>query len=305
MATVGQLLSDAIARLREAGSESARLDAELLLAFVLGTDRTSVLAHPEWAVAPETAAIFVEALDRRAAGEPVAYIRGIKEFFGLAFAADARALIPRPETERLVELGREEVMARLFAAVRNPRSGPVRVADVGTGGGAIAISLAVELRRRNVLLGTEMTILATDASADALDLARENAVAHAVADSIEFVEADLLPSVLPDDARFDVILANLPYVRSGEISGLPIAASFEPHLSLDGGADGLDLIRRLLARLPEVLVTDGVALFEIGSDQEYDGPAAAADVLPGWDASIQDDLAALPRVLRVTRAAAG
>jgi release factor glutamine methyltransferase len=305
VATVGQLLSDAIARLREAGSESARLDAELLLAFVLGTDRTSVLAHPEWAVAPETAAIFVEALDRRAAGEPVAYIRGIKEFFGLAFAADARALIPRPETERLVELGREEVMARLFAAVRNPRSGPVRVADVGTGGGAIAISLAVELRRRNVLLGTEMTILATDASADALDLARENAVAHAVADSIEFVEADLLPSVLPDDARFDVILANLPYVRSGEISGLPIAASFEPHLSLDGGADGLDLIRRLLARLPEVLVTDGVALFEIGSDQEYDGPAAAADVLPGWDASIQDDLAALPRVLRVTRAAAG
>lgn len=306
MATIGELLPDAIARLRESGSESPRLDAELLLAFVLGTDRTGVLAHPERAVAPETGVAFAAALDRRLAGEPVAYIRGIKEFFGLAFAADARALIPRPETERLVELGREEVMARLFAAVRNPRSGPVRVADVGTGGGAIAISLAVELRRRNVLLGTEVKILATDASAEALELARENAVAHAAADSIEFAEADLLPSDLPDDgARFDVVLANLPYVRSGEIPGLPVAASFEPHLSLDGGADGLDLIRRLLARLPEVLVMDGVALFEIGSDQEYDGPAAAADVLPGWDASIQDDLAALPRVLRVTRAGPG
>jgi release factor glutamine methyltransferase len=235
----------------------------------------------------------------------VAYIRGIKEFFGLALAADARALIPRPETERLVELGRDEVMARLLAAVRRPGALPVRVADVGTGGGAIAISLAVELRRRNVAFGSEVTILGTDASADALELARENAVAHAVADSIKFVEADLLPPVLPDDgALFDVILANLPYVRSGEIPGLPIAASFEPHVSLDGGADGLDLIRRLLARLPDVLAPDGVALFEIGSDQEFDGPAAASDVLPGWDASIQDDLAALPRVLRVTRAAA-
>jgi release factor glutamine methyltransferase len=304
VATVADVLPDAVARLRASGSETARLDAELLLANVLGTERTSLLAHPERVLGADAGRRFDEALERRRAGEPVAYIREIKEFFGLALAADARALIPRPETERLVELGLGEVMVRLGRAVRGPATNPVRIADVGTGGGAIAISLAVELRRRRVDLGGDVTILATDASAAALDLGGENAVAHAVADAIAFVEADLLPPGLPDGAGFDVILANLPYVRSGAIAGLPVAASFEPPSALDGGDDGLDVIRRLLARLPEALAPDGVALLEIGADHGADGPAAVAAVLPRWSVRVEMDLAGLPRVLRVERTVA-
>ena len=116
-----------------------------------------------------------------------------------------------------------------------------------------------------------------------------------------FVVADLLPPDLPDGRRLDVVAANLPYVRSDAIAGLPIAASFEPRSALDGGPDGLDVIRALLARLPDVLADDGVALLEIGGDQGIDAPAAVAAVLPGWSSSVETDLAGLPRVLRVGR----
>jgi release factor glutamine methyltransferase len=300
--TVGELLPGAVERLRSAGSESARLDAEVLLASAIGTGRTTLLAHPEAAVGTGALERFEEGLARRSRGEPVAYIRGIKEFFGLAFAADGRALIPRPETERLVEAGLSAVMARLTATGRVRGAAPVRVVDVGTGGGAIIISLAVELRRRKVDLANDVMLAATDASSDALDLARENAVGHAVGDVIRFDEADLLPATLPDDETpFDVVVANLPYVRSDAIASLPIAASFEPAAALDGGPDGLDVIRRLLARLPEVLAETGVALLEIGADQGSAAPAAVADALDGWTASIENDLAGLPRVLRVAR----
>ncbi len=217
MASVGELLSGAAARLRDAGSETPRLDAEVLLADILKTERTRLIAHPETPIADGVGERFEAAIDRRATGEPVAYIRGIKEFFGLAFATDSRALIPRPETERLVE-------------------------------------------------------------------------------------ADLLPPVLPDDgAPLDIVLANLPYVRSGAIDSLPVAASFEPRSALDGGADGLDVIRRLLALLPDVLASDGVALLEIGADQGSAAPEAVAGALPGWIASVETDLAGLPRILRVAR----
>ena len=303
MATVGELLSSAVARLREAGSESSRLDAEVLLAHAIGTERTILLAHPELPVGAEAAERFEDALSRRSTGEPVAYIRGIKEFFGLAFAADGRALIPRPETERLVEAGRSAVMTRLGAPGRGRDPAPVRVADVGTGGRAIIVSLAVELRRRKVDLATDVTLLATDASSDALGLARENAVGHAVADVIEFVEADLLPPVPDHGGPIDVVLANLPYVRSDAIAGLPVAASFEPSIALDGGPDGFDVARRLLGVLPAVLADDGVALLEIGADQGSAAPAAVEEVLPGWAATVEPDLAGLPRVLRVTRGA--
>jgi release factor glutamine methyltransferase len=251
---------------------------------------------------------FETAIDRRAGGEPVAYIRGIKEFFGLAFATDDRALIPRPETERLVEAGREAVMDRLAAIARrrglDPRhvAGPIRLADIGTGSGAVAVALAVDLRRSGVIVGTDVTILATDESADALELARENAAGHAAAEGMRFVEADLLPPVLPDDgAPLDIVLANLPYVRTGAIGGLPIAASFEPRSALDGGGDGLDVIRRLLALLPDILAPDGVALLEIGADQGSAAPEAVAAELPGWTASVETDLAGLPRILRIVR----
>ena len=302
MATVGELLSGAVARLREAGSESPRLDAEVLLAHAIGAERTILLAHPELTVGDGASTAFEEAIARRSKGEPVAYIRGIKEFFGLAFATDGRALIPRPETERLVEAGRTAVMSRLSVPGRGRNPAPVHVADVGTGGGAIVVALAVELRRRKVALGTDVTLMATDASPAALELARENAVGHAVADGIEFVEADLLPQASPDDrAQLDVILANLPYVKSDAIAELPVAASFEPSIALDGGPDGLDVARRLLARLPDVLADDGVALLEIGADQGSAAPAAVEEILPGWAASVETDLAGLPRILRVAR----
>ena len=302
MATVGDLLSAAVARLREAGSESPRLDAEVLLAYAIGAERTILLAHPELTVGDGAAATFEEAIARRSKGEPVAYIRGIKEFFGLALATDGRALIPRPETERLVEAGRNTVMTRLGAAGRGRDPAPVRIVDIGTGSGAIIVALAVELRRRKVNLATDVTLMATDASSDALGLARENAVGHAVADVIEFVEADLLPPAPPDGADpIDVILANLPYVRSDAIGGLPVAASFEPVIALDGGPDGFDVARRLLSLLPAVLADDGVALLEIGADQGSVAPAAAEEILPGWAVSVETDLAGLPRVLRVAR----
>jgi release factor glutamine methyltransferase len=121
---------------------------------------------------------------------------------------------------------------------------------------------------------------------------------------MRFVEADLLPPVLPDNgAPLDIVLANLPYVRADAIDGLPIAASFEPRSALDGGSDGLDIIRRLLGLLPEALASDGVALLEIGADQGSAAPAAVASELPGWTASIENDLAGLPRILRVGRGA--
>jgi len=305
--TIRELLDDGVSRLRASGSESPRLDAELLLGWSIGADRTAVVAHPEAPVGGDAAARFDAAVDRRASGEPVAYIRGLKEFHGLAFSVDSRALIPRPETEALVDEAVAVVMDKLSsrsgeAGAGDGRGGDaIRVADVGTGSGAIAVALAVALRRRRVVMGRNVTILATDRSPAALDLARENAVAHAAADGVAFVEADLLPSVLPEAAPIDVVLANLPYVRSEAIAGLPIAASFEPRESLDGGPDGLDLIRSLLERLPQVLAPDGVALLEIGADQGEAGARAATTVLPSWRVGVSRDLAGQPRVLRLDR----
>jgi release factor glutamine methyltransferase len=300
--TVGELLAGAIVRLREAGSESARLDAEVLLAHALGAERAILLAHPELTVGEEQSARFEGSVERRAAGEPVAYIRGVKEFFGLAFATDGRALIPRPETERLVEAGRAAILTRLTAQGRGRNAAPLRIADIGTGSGAIIVTIAVELRRRNVSLTDDVMLLATDSSPAALELARENAVAHAVADVIEFIEADLLPPILPNGGGpLDVVMANLPYVSSDAIAGLPVAASFEPQIALDGGPDGLAVARRLLARLPTVLSEGGVALLEIGADQGDAAPAAVMEVVPGWVASVENDLSGLSRVLRVSR----
>jgi release factor glutamine methyltransferase len=295
--TVAGVLDDAVRRLRAGGSETARLDAEVLLSNILGIDRTALIAHPEQIVGTGDRDRYTADVERRARGEPVAYIRGLKEFYGLAFSVDERALIPRPETERLVELGVAEVMARLTAEAGSPE--PVRIVDVGTGSGVVAISLAVELRRRRVDLRSDVAIVATDASAAALSLARENAVGHAVADVIPFVEADLLP--VDDRERFGVVLANLPYVRSGAMASLPIATSFEPPAALDGGEDGLALIGRLIAELPGRLAERGVALLEIGGDQGEDAARLATERLAGWRVGVEDDLGGLPRVLRVER----
>jgi release factor glutamine methyltransferase len=298
LATVQALLSNAIARLRASGSESPRLDAEVLLGYVLGIDRTAIIAQPEAPVGDGSAARFEETVARREAGEPVAYIRGVKEFRGLAFGVDARALIPRPETERLVELAGTEIVRRLTGSPRPAGAPPIRILDVGTGSGAVAIAIAVDLRKRRML--GEVEIVATDRSPEAIDLARENAVAHAVGDAVTFEVADLRPGGLP--TPWDVIAANLPYVRTAAVGELPRAASFEPVGALDGGPDGLTVIGRLVDLLPEMLAASGVALLEIGGDQQPEMLALVATRLPGWYCEIGRDLGGLPRVARIERA---
>ena len=299
MATVRELLESGIVRLRTSGSETARLDAELLLAHALGTDRTTVIAHTDAPVGDGAGERFLGFLDRRAAGEPVAYIRGVKEFRGLAFGVDGRALIPRPETERLVELAELEVVRRLVGSPRPLGAPKLRVIDVGVGSGAVLITLAVLLRRRGML--DEVELVASDASEDALQLARENAVAHAVGDRITFESADLLPGT--ETRPWDIVAANLPYVRTEALVSLPVAASFEPRLALDGGPDGLALIGRLLDQLENGLSDDGVALLEIGGDQESDLRALAVERLPGWSCEVEKDLGGLPRVAILRRQA--
>ena len=293
VATVGALLREASERLRASGSASARLDAELLLAHALGIDRSGVLAHPDVRVGPGQIREFHAALDRRTGGEPVAYIRGIKEFYGLVLSVDRRALIPRPETERLVELAAERVRAVLTGTPRPVGSPPFLAWDVGTGSGAIAVALAVMLRRRGY--APECRVLATDISSDAVSLALENAVAHGVADMIDVATGDLI-DVSPPPGRADLLVANLPYIPSRMVPELPVAASFEPSIALDGGPDGLDTIRRLLARLPSALAARGQALLEIGADQADAVRSAVFAALPGWSVAIRADLSGLPRV---------
>jgi release factor glutamine methyltransferase len=303
MATTRELLDLGIGRLRAAGADprldlaTPRLDAELLLAHAIGVDRTAVVAHPEAPVGGAAEIAYVATIERRALGEPVAYLRGIKEFHGIALSVDGRALIPRPETERVVDLALAEVMRRLTADPHG-RGEPLRVIDVGTGSGAIAIALAVGLRARRVPTES-VAITAVDAEPAALDLARENAVGHGVGDRLTFTVADLLPSPAP--GPWHVVAANLPYVRSDAMAGLPAPATFEPAAALDGGPDGLAVIDRLLERLPDALAEDGTAFLEIGADQGAAVVEHAMVRLPGWRCRVEPDLAGLPRVAVVER----
>jgi release factor glutamine methyltransferase len=199
-------------------------------------------------------------------GEPVAYIRGLKEFYGLALSADPRALIPRPETELLVDIALARLAEALTRSFRPAGSAPLVCWDVGTGSGAVAVAVAFQCRRRRY--GQDVRIVATDASADALALAVENAVVHGVADLIDFGVSDLVnspPAAAGDGA--DVLLANLPYIPTAVVPDLPVAASFEPVAALDGGSDGLDVIRRLLTDLDTAVRPAGVAVLEIGDGQ--------------------------------------
>jgi release factor glutamine methyltransferase len=332
--TVGEVLAGATARLRTGSPdvvESARLDAELLLAFVLGIERTRLLAYPEAPIGTGQEERRAGLVECRARGEPVAYLRGIAEFHGLAFAVDQRVLVPRPATETLVDLALDEVTRRLVAAPRSPGAAPLAIADVGTGSGAIAVALAVALRRRR--MAAEVAIFATDASADAIELARENVAAHVAADTVGLAVADLLPQpgapvgqlVAPE--RFDLVCANLPYIRSADLPGLPAPVQFEPAGALDGGADAADLpglpapvqfepagaldggadgmavIRRLLPLLPGRTSPGALALLEIGADQASAVLAAATTALPDWAAEVLPDLAGLPRVACLRRPA--
>ena len=303
MTATRALVETGTERLRAAGSDTPRLDSELLLAFAIGVDRTAVIAHGDAPVGVDAESHYLALIDRRELGEPVAYLRGIKEFHGIALSVDARALIPRPETELLVDRAIAEVMAGLTGGV--DRAGPLRVVDVGTGSGAVVVALAIALRARRVP-PTDVEISAVDISMGALDLARENAVVHGVGDRIAFESAELLPPAARSHP-YDLLLANLPYVRTSELdalAGRPVSTAFEPRLALDGGADGLAVIGRLLDQLPSGLADGGLALLEIGADQ---GPAIAAltsERLPGWSCDIVPDLAGLPRVVALRRGAA-
>src|SRR5262249_1810729 len=181
--TVGGLLNSTTERLRASGSETPRLDAELLLGFVLGVDRTVVIAHPEAPVGDGQVVALEGSVARRERGEPVAYIRGVKEFHGIALTIDPRALIPRPDTELLVDTAVDPVRAVLTGGGWRAER-PFRIWDVGTGSGAIAIAISLDLLRRRY--GGAFRIRATDASPDALGVAIENAVGHGLADDIDF-----------------------------------------------------------------------------------------------------------------------
>lgn len=299
---VGELLIDATERLTSSGSESARLDAEVLLAYVLGVDRSGLAAHPEAVLGSGQLDTYEGYLERRLQGEPVAYIRGLKEFYGTAITVDPRVLIPRPETETLVALALARITADLTGAPRPDRSEPYRVWDIGTGSGAIPVAIALELRRRRY--GEAVHFHVSDISGEARDMATVNVVSHGLAHLFTFAEGDLTDVAPPPPQPVELLTANLPYIPSGLMPGLPVAASFEPATALDGGPDGLDVIRRLLPALPAVVAPTGAALLEIGGDQDETLQGVVAEVLPEWTCTFHADLSGSPRVAQLERTGA-
>jgi len=282
--TVGEFLADAVARLRASGSPTPRLDAELLVAHVVDRDRAWVLAHREAELAD--AERFVALVERRASGEPIAYLRGFKEWHSLRIGTDARALIPRPETEVLADAAGNEIERRLADA-------PVVAWEVATGSGAVAIVLAQ--RFRSALAGGRLTLLATDISAKALSLAAENFARHGV-EHVRLEPADLLEGAGGERPLPDVVIANLPYVSSAEVDARWGSLGYEPRVATDGGPDGLDLLRRLLREAPRRAAVAATILLEIGVDQVD----AIRGIAPtGASVLVVPDLAGLDRVVRI------
>lgn len=290
--TAGELVARVTAILREAGAPSPRLDAELLVGHAFGRDRAWLHAHPEATLELDSERVLANWAARRAAGEPVAYIRGFKDWLSLRVATDHRALIPRPETELLAEAAVSEIAARL---VRD--DSPVQAWEVATGSGAVA--LAVALRFRAPLALGRLRLAASDLSAEALELAEENLAAHGVAGLVTIACGDLLDPAAVPDGRADLVIANLPYLTSQEVEAGLGSLAWEPRPALDGGTDGLDLLRRLIGQLPAHLSAGGVALLEIGQGQapaireliDELGVRAAVTTL--------SDLAGIERVVRL------
>ena len=267
-----------------AGADSSHLieplDAAILLALTLDVDRVALLTHPERVITAEQADRYRDLITRRAMGEPVPYLIGTRGFYDLDFVVTPDVLIPRPETEHLIE-------AALAWAGSRAR---LRVVDVGTGSGAIAITLARHLRDSHVW--------AVDVSAAALDVARQNANRNNVNDQITFVQDDLLESAITEGQIFDIIAANLPYIPSAEVDTLDVT-KHEPRLALDGGADGLDLIRRLLDQAPRVLADEGLILLEFASGHGNRVAALSRAAFPDAEVAVIHDLAGHDRIVRV------
>ena len=245
--TVAEAISQAAQRLSDRAIRRARAEAELLVGAALGRSRESLIAHPEDRLPVEAGAALEELVARRAAREPLAYILGEIEFYSLPFHISPEAIVPRPETELLVE-----------AVVNRMRPRDLQSAvDVGTGSGVIAVVLAREL--------PQLRVVATDISAKALALARRNCVRYQVAERVSLVCCDLLEGL---GQPVDCIAANLPYVSSDEFVHLqPEVADHEPRGALDGGTDGLCVIRRLSAQLLGHLTPSGLAALEVGAGQ--------------------------------------
>ena len=274
--TLQSLLENAAARLGP--HPNARRDAELLLLRTLQQNQAWLLTHPEAGLTPAQLTQFEQWLARRANHEPIQYILGEQEFYGLTFRVTPDVLIPRPETQHLVEA----------ALARIPRSAPVQIADIGTGSGAIAVALAHNLPHAQ--------ITATDTSQAALAVARENAERHRVASRIHFLESDLL-AALPG-RRFFAIVSNPPYVAASEILE-PQVLDYEPHAALFAGPTGLEIYQRLIPQAWQSLVPAGWLLLEIGHGQQ----PALAELLTGWDeVSFLPDLQGIPRVASARRA---
>lgn len=279
--TISSLLSDACSRLAPS-STTPRLDAELILSHLLGWPRARLLAEREHPVASATAEQFCGLIGRRADGEPVAYIVGHKEFYGLDLAVDRRVLVPRPETELLVELAL--AAGRRLAAGRDA---PLRVADIGTGSGAIAIALASGL--------PAALIDAVDISPDALDVAGANVARHGLAGRVRLLHGDLLE---PLDGRYDLIVSNPPYTILAEVE--PNVLDHEPHLALAGGPDGADLYRRIFAGAPAHLRPGGALLCEIGDWQGELVAGLARAAFPAAEVRVARDLAGHDRIVSVS-----
>ncbi|MCK4862690.1 MAG: peptide chain release factor N(5)-glutamine methyltransferase, partial [Dehalococcoidales bacterium] len=260
--------------------DDASLESEVLLKHVLGIDRVQLYSDLDRNLTPSYEEALNKLLERRIQGEPSAYITGHREFYGLDFRVDCNVLIPRPETELLVE-----------KAIRLAKSHTItRIADIGTGCGAIAVSLAMNL--------PETTIYASDVSKPALEVARYNCEKHGMADRIVLLEGDMLEP-LPEPV--DLIIANLPYVREAELTD-DGSLSYEPSLALNGGEDGLDRIRVLCRQAGNKLCDNGFVLLEIGQGQAEAITALIQETYPSSRIEVECDLAGIERAvsLRLT-----
>lgn len=271
--TVSDLLREGNRTLRESGSESPGLDAEILLREALKVTREQLFDALPYPVRPAGATAYRQLLQRRASGIPIAYITGRREFYGHEFMVDEHVLVPRPETEFLVEFALEWLKNRVA---------PCRIVDVGTGSGAIAISVALET-------GNQHCVLASDLSAEALDVAGNNATRLGA--RVQFTEGSLLDWL---DQPVDLILANLPYLRPDQAHA---GIEHEPSVALFAGHDGFALNRQLIEQAPDKLFSHGAVIMELDPDQHELAFAAASSTFPDSQVEIRADLAGTDRYL--------